>query len=118
MKIRILVGEKVADGALLDNETADDFASLLPITVSTDDLFGREKYASLPRSISQGGPRLSRYDVGDIGYWSPGNDVAVFYKQDGSKIPDPGIIPIGKIDSGIEIFNTPGSLKVTIERAK
>jgi hypothetical protein len=31
------------------------------------------------------------------------------------KSPDPGIIIIGQIDSGVETFNVPGSVKVTIE---
>jgi len=53
--------------------------------------------------------------VGDIGYWSPGGDVAIYYRQDGQKIPDPGIIVLGKIDAGVEALDVPGSVKVTVE---
>jgi hypothetical protein len=35
--------------------------------------------------------------------------------HDGEEIPDPGIIAIGKIDAGVEAFNVPGSVEVTIE---
>ena len=80
------------------------------------DLFGREKYGPLPRALSKG-ERTHSYEVGDIGYWSPGPDVAIYYWNDGEQIPDPGLILIGKIDSGIEAFNVAGSLKVTIEPA-
>ncbi|MHC5832743.1 MAG: cyclophilin-like fold protein, partial [Nostoc sp.] len=53
--------------------------------------------------------------IGDVIYWSPGPDVAIYYRHDGEEIPDPGIIAIGKIDAGVEAFNVPGSVEVTIE---
>jgi hypothetical protein len=38
-------------------------------------------------------------------------------RNDGERIPDPGIILISEIDSGVEAFNISGSVKVTIELA-
>jgi hypothetical protein len=61
-----------------------------------NDLFGREKFAQLPRPISAAGPRSSSYEVGDIILWSPGPDVAIFYRHDGQSIPAPGAILIGR----------------------
>jgi len=115
MKIRLSVNNKVLTATLADNKTARDFISLLPLTLTMNDLFGREKYARLPRAISQEGKRTHTYEIGDIAYWSPGPDVAIYYRQDGEKIPEPGIIVIGKIDSGVEALNVAGSVKVTIE---
>jgi hypothetical protein len=43
--------------------------------------------------------------------------VAIFYRNDGEKIPDPGIIVIGKLDSGVAALDVAGSVKVTIELA-
>jgi hypothetical protein len=43
------------------------------------------------------------------------SDVAIFYRHDGQSIPSPGIIVMGKIDSGVEALNVPGSVKVIIE---
>jgi hypothetical protein len=83
-----------------------------------DDLFGREKFAHLPKALSEKGSRTHSYQVGEIAYWSPAHDVAIYYRQDGESIPSPGIIPIGKIDAATEVFNVPGSVKVTIEVAK
>ena len=57
-------------------------------------------------------------EVGDIAYWPPSHDLAIYYHQDGESIPSPGIIPIAKIDDGAEAFNVSGSVKVTIELAK
>ena len=115
MKIRITLANKVLTATLADNKTARDFVSLLPLTLTMNDLFGREKFGHLPRAISKEGKRTDTYEIGDIAYWSPGPDVAIYYHQDGEKIPDPGIIIIGKIDSGADALNVTGSVKVTIE---
>jgi hypothetical protein len=63
----------------------------------------------------EGGKRTRTYEVVDVIYWSPGPDVAMFYRHDEQSIPSPGIIVMGKIDSGVEVLNVPGSVKVTIE---
>ncbi|HEX2987643.1 MAG TPA: cyclophilin-like fold protein, partial [Chloroflexota bacterium] len=86
-----------------------------PLTLTMNDLFRREKFAHLPRAISEDGRRTHTYEVGDIAYWSPGPDVATFYRHDGQEIPNPGIILIGKIDSGVEALDVAGSVKVKTE---
>jgi hypothetical protein len=118
MKITIKVEDKVVTATLIDSKTTRDFVSLLPLTLTMNDLFKREKFAHFPRAISEEGERTHSYEVGDLIYWSPGPDVAIFYRHDGQAIPNPGIIVIGKIDSGIEAFNVPGSVKVTVELAR
>jgi hypothetical protein len=62
--------------------------------------------------------RVAGYLVGDIGYWSPGHDIAIYYRKDGEKIPSPGIIKVGHFDSGVAAFNVPGSVEVSIERVQ
>jgi hypothetical protein len=118
MKIKIKIGGKALTATLADNETARDFASVLPLNVTMKDLFGREKYGDLPKALSENGPRKNKYEVGQIAYWSPAKQFAVYYHQDGESIPSPGIIPIATIDAGTEAFNVRGSVKVTIEAAK
>jgi hypothetical protein len=118
VKIIIKVAGKELQATLADNPTAREFASLLPVHVSMDDLFGREKAGPLPRAISTDGARSDVYKIGDIGYWSPSHDVAIYYRQDGDRIPSPGIINIGHIVSGIEAFNVPGAIDITIEAAR
>ena len=100
VKININIGGKILTATLADNATARDFASVLPLNVSMNDLFGREKYGDLPKALSENGPRKSKYEVGDIAYWSPDHQFAVYYHQDGEGIPSPGIIPIAKIGAG------------------
>src|SRR5438067_9727192 len=115
MKITLEVGDKALTATLIDSKTAHDFVSLLPLTLTMKDLFGREKFAHLPRAISTEGKRTHTYEVGDIAYWSPGPDVAIYYQHDGEKIPKPGIIVIAKIDCGVAVFDVAGSVQVPIE---
>ena len=115
VKIKLTIDNKTLTATLADNGTARDFASLLPLTLTMNDLFGREKFGHLPRAISDKGKRTHTYEIGDIAYWSPGPDVAIYYHHDGEQIPDPGIIVIGKIDSGVAPLNVRGSVKVTME---
>ena len=117
MKIKLTIKDRVLTATLENNKTAQDFVSLLPLTLTMDDLFGQEKFGHLPRAISEAGERTDRYEVGQIVYWSPGPDVAIFYRNDQKAIPDPGIIVIGRLDSGAEALDVDGSVKVTIEVA-
>src|SRR5829696_4840600 len=91
-RVRIIVGDASIEATLADSGAARDFASLLPLTLSMNDLFRREKFAALPRTISEQGKRTRDYAVGTIGYWPPGPDVAIFYRHDGERIPAPGLI--------------------------
>ena len=118
MKINIKIAGKTLTATLTDNETTRDFLALLPLNLPMDDLFGREKFGNLPKALSQKGPRSHSYEAGDIAYWSPAHDVAIYYRQDRQSIPSPGIIPIGKIDAGTEAFNVAGSVQVTFELAR
>lgn len=115
MKIRLTVNGQVITAILIDGETTRDFVSLLPLTLTLNDLFGREKFGHLPRAISTDGKRTHTYEIGDVAYWSPSPDVAIYYRQDGEKIPPPGIIVIGKMDSRVEALDVPGPVRVTLE---
>ncbi|HXF96908.1 MAG TPA: cyclophilin-like fold protein [Gemmatimonadales bacterium] len=115
VKLRIRVADRTMTATLFESRTSRDFVSLLPLTVTMNDLFRREKFGHLPRAISRGGKSTHTYTVGDIAYWPPGPDVAVYYRHDGEEIPDPGIIVIGRIDSSVEAFDVPGSVRVTFE---
>ena len=117
-RVRITVGAKSILARLASSEAARDFASLLPLRLAMNDLFRREKFAPLPRAISEQGTRTHDYSVGTIGYWPPGPDVAIFYRQDGERIPDPGLIVLGKVTAGIEAFNVRGPMEATIELAQ
>jgi hypothetical protein len=83
MKISLKVEDKVMTATLIDSETTRDFISLLPLTPTMSDLFRRERFANVPRAISTEGKRAHTYEVGDVAYWPPGPDLAIFYRHDG-----------------------------------
>jgi hypothetical protein len=99
---------------LLDTATARDFLALLPLTLTLEDYAQTEKISYLPRKLSEAGaPAGSDPSVGDITYYAPWGNLAIFYRDFGYSR---GLIQLGRIDSGIEALNVPGPLKVTIER--
>jgi hypothetical protein len=59
MKIRLKVKDRVITATLTDSKTTRDFISLLPLPLplTMNDLFRREKFAHLPRAISEEGKR-------------------------------------------------------------
>jgi hypothetical protein len=115
MKISLTVNDRRVTAKLADSEVAREFASFLPLTLNMSDLFGREKFAQLPRPLSAAGKHTYHYSLGEIAYWPPGPDVALFYRHDGEAIPDPGIIKIGRVTSDIDALNVRGPVTVRFE---
>ncbi|WP_157173967.1 cyclophilin-like fold protein [Rhodococcus sp. JVH1] len=114
MQIRLRIGAAEASARLYDNATARDFASLLPVTITLHDLGGREKAGPLPRTLADGQGQSS-YRAGQLGYWAPSSDLAIYYREDGFTIPDHGIVMIGEIDTGLDaITDADGTDTLTI----
>ena len=113
MKIRMTVEGKPITATLADNDTARDFASLLPLAVTLTDHAATEKISELPRRLStEGAPSGIDPAVGDLSYYSPWGNLAIFYKDFGYSS---GLIKLGKIDSGILALSRPGPLRATLE---
>ena len=116
MKIRLSVADKVITATLLDSKATQDFVSLLPLTLTLEDYAGTEKFSYLPRKLStEGAPAGSDPAVGDIAYYAPWGNLAIFHRDFGYSS---GLVILGKIESGVEVFTAPSSVKVTIELAE
>jgi hypothetical protein len=114
MKIRITITGKALTATLAGNETVKDFASLLPLTLTLKDYADNEKISDLPKKLStKGAPASYDPSAGDITYYAPWGNLALFHK-DGHD--SPGLIKLGIIDSGAELLHQPGALKATFER--
>lgn len=114
MKIRLKAGVKVLTATLLDNATARDFAALLPLTLTLTDYAATEKVSDLPRRLSTtGAPSGTAASVGDISYYAPWGNLALFHKDFGHS---PGLIRLGTLDGGVEALRAPGPLEVNVER--
>ena len=116
MKIRLRVEDKAITATLIDSKTTRDFISLLPLTLTLEDYAGTEKISRLPRRLStEGAPSGSDPSVGDITYYAPWGNLAIFYRDFQYSR---GLVVLGKIDRGIEALSVAGSVRVTIEFLK
>jgi len=113
MKIRLIIDGRPVSATLLDNPTARDFFSLLPITLTLEDYAGTEKIAYLARKLTeQDAPAGLDPAVGDITYYAPWGNIALFYRDFGYA---KGLIKLGNIHGDMDVFNVPGPISVTIE---
>ena len=114
MKIRLALEDTVITATLTDSNTTQDFMDLLSPTATLEDYAGTEKISYLPRKLSTAGaPAGSDPSVGDIAYYAPWGNLAIFYRDAGYAS---GLVILGTIDSGIEALQVPGTLQATIER--
>jgi hypothetical protein len=117
-RIRIRMGDQTLTATLNNTEAARDLISMLPVSLNMRDHMRREKTGRLPGPLSERTHGNSTYEAGDLGYWRPGGNFVIFYLHDGLTIPSPGIVPLGRVDSGVDIFNVPGNVDVTVELIK
>ena len=97
MKIRFVIGREVINGTLLDNAAARDFASRLPLELKLEDYAGAEKISMLSQKLTlKNAPAGARATAGDITYYAPWGNLAIFYKDHGYAS---GLIPLGRLDA-------------------
>ena len=115
-KIRLTAGNTVLTGTLYDNASTRDFLAQLPLTLTLSDYNGTEKISDLPNRLSTtGAPAGYDPSAGDITYYAPWGNLALFYKDFSYST---GLVVLGKLDSGVATFTGPGSVQVIIERSE
>jgi hypothetical protein len=114
-RIRIRMGDQTVTATLNNSEAARDLVAMLPLSIHMRDHLRREKTGRIPGPLSEHAEGSRTYESGDLGYWRPGGDFVIFYRHDGLTIPSPGIVLLGKVDSGADIFDVPGTVDVTVE---
>lgn len=113
MKIRLTINGMPNTATLIDSPTTRDFIALLPMTLKLDDYASTEKIAYLPKKLTtQGAPAGIDPAVGDITYYAPWGNLAIFYRDFGYS---QGLIKLGSFDTGVEAPDVHGPLNVTIE---
>jgi hypothetical protein len=114
MKIRIEIEGTVLTATLNDTEVARDFAALLPLSLTLTDYAATEKISDLPRRLATAGvPEGVTPSAGDITYYAPWGNLALFYRAFNYS---PGLVKLGRIDSGLEVLQRPGPLTTIITR--
>jgi hypothetical protein len=116
MKIQMRVdGIVIATATLDNNASARDFAARLPLNLVLKDYAATEKVADLPAALStKGAPRGYKPSTGDIGYYAPWGNLAIYYKD--FAFSD-GLVRLGRLDSGLDTLRRPGPVAVEIELA-
>ena len=116
MKIRMEVNGTRVTATLDNNASSRDFVALLPLTLTLEDYNGTEKISDLSKKLStKGAPDGVDPSVGDIAYYAPWGNLAIFYKDFGYSA---GLVKLGQIDSRADVFRRPGTLRVTIQRTE
>ncbi|TBW39896.1 hypothetical protein E0E54_01680 [Azotobacter chroococcum] len=114
MQISIEIEGTTITATLEDSEAARDFASLLPLSLTLEDYAATEKISDLPKRLStSGAPAGITPKVGDLAYYAPWGNLAIFHKDFRYSS---GLVKLGTLDSGIELLRRPGSYKATIRK--
>ena len=116
--VSVRIGTKSFRVDLYDNPTAKDLLTKLPLTLKANDYPGYdEKVVRLKTPLSMdGAPRGDEPLIPEVGYYEPGNGIALYYGPIGYW---PGKVPLGKIHDDIEELRAiPDDATVVIEAAK
>lgn len=117
VKIRLVIAGEVLTATLADNATARDFAALLPLELTLKDYAQIEKVSDLPRRLTtEGAPKGLDPAVGDLTYYAPWGNLAIFYRD--FRYAD-GLVALARLDGGVEaLARRDGPFTVRIERVE
>lgn len=112
--ISIMIGTKVFEAELADNETGRAFADLLPLMLDMKELNGNEKYCYLNQTLPSSPERIGQIRTGDLMLYG-NNCVVLFYKDFSTQY---SYTRIGRIDdiSGLQTSVGSGSVQIQFIR--
>ena len=119
VQILITVGFVTLPGELFDTPSARAVAALLPIEARPDE-WGDEFYFSIPVTMPLEANATARVKIGDIGYWPPGEALAIFFgptplSSGNDPVPASAVNVVGRItgDAGL-LRNARGAATIRI----
>jgi len=113
MKIQITIDGRKVTATLTSNRATHDFIDLLPLDLEFEDYAQIEKISYLPRKLNvEGVPDGYNPSIGDITYYAPWGNLAIFYKDHGYA---KGLVELGSIEDGIEVIKSDGPFEGRIE---
>ncbi|MGE0849248.1 MAG: cyclophilin-like fold protein [Hyphomicrobiaceae bacterium] len=99
---------------LIDNDATRALVQMLPLTIEMRDHLRQEKTGNLPSPL----PAVERqtdFSTGTLGLWSS-NHFVIYYRE--GRVPQPGIILLGRVTGDVSVFDRPGPVTVRVERNK
>lgn len=114
MTLRITIADTILTARLEGGQAARDFAAQLPLTLELSDYHQTEKIAQLPRKLDvRGEPDGYTPRTGDIAFYAPWGNIALFYKDFAySK----GLVRLGHISGDLDVLRQPGPYTALIEQ--
>nr|WP_237557996.1 cyclophilin-like fold protein [Streptomyces sp. SID5470] len=114
MDIQVTLDGRPVGARLNDSPAARDFAALLPLTVDLKDFHHTERIADLPRRLTtSGAPEPRTPKAGDLAYYAPWGNLALFYRDGDSANAD--LLILGSIDADTD--RLAGADRITVEAA-
>lgn len=99
---------------LVENSATRSLVRMLPLTIEMRDHLRQEKTGNLPSPLPAVERRLD-FLIGTLGLWSS-NHFVIYYRD--GRVPQPGIILLGRVTDDVSIFDRPGPVTVRVERIK
>ena len=97
---------------LVDNNATQALLQMLPLTIEMRDHLRQEKTGNLPSPL----PAVERqldFSTGTLGLWSS-NHFVIYYRN--GRVPEPGIILLGRVSDDVSVFDRIGPVTVRVER--
>ncbi|MGW1950030.1 cyclophilin-like fold protein [Streptomyces sp. NPDC001940] len=114
MDIRLTLNGRPVDATLNDSPAARDLATLFPLTLDLEDFHGAERIGYPPRKLDTlGAPEPVAPKVGDLAYYAPWGNLALFYRDGASASAD--LLILGRTDADAD--RLAGADRITIEAA-
>ena len=99
---------------LVNNDATRALVRMLPLTIEMNDHLRQEKTGYLPSNLPPVARQLD-FATGTLGLWDS-NHFVIYYRS--GHLPQPGIIPLGRVTGDVSIFDRPGQITVRIERVE
>jgi hypothetical protein len=121
-KIKITIRNITLSGEFFNTQTAKAIEGVLPVEAVPEE-WGDEFYFEIPVELALDETATTKVKVGDIGYWPPGNSLAIFFGptpiSSGSEpVPASEVNIVGKITGDAEVLKrVKGARKIRIEKA-
>ncbi|EFT95191.1 hypothetical protein KZR47_000971 [Enterococcus faecalis] len=114
--IELKIDENIVEAVFFDTDLAKELIENFPLQVEMSNYGNREIYGSLknlkPKNIPKG---KSDFEDGDITYCEQNNTLAVFYAQTNNPDLSMDVVRVGRVTSGLNIFeDLPNSVEVEL----
>jgi hypothetical protein len=120
-RIRISAAGVTAEAELNATPTADAIWAALPFD-ATGSTWGNEIYFSIPVRLQEAEDAREVVELGDLGYWAPGQAFCIFYGPTPASVgneirPASPVNVFGRISGDATVFKKArGSVRVRVER--